>query len=57
VLGQNDLGRSPSEYGETQLSARRTDVMRLKTSRTGANLAHHGFTFPYRSQKTRERPV
>ena len=36
----------PSEYGETQVRARRTDVMRLNIQRPGANMGAPGIPSP-----------
>jgi hypothetical protein len=38
LMAQADLHLSPSEYGETQVSARRTGVTSLNIEGTGANL-------------------
>jgi hypothetical protein len=43
---QNDLRLLPSEYGETQVSTRRTDIARLNVQRTGANLGHEAAFLP-----------
>ena len=38
LMAQDDLQLSPSEYGEAQVSARRTGVTSLNIQGTGANL-------------------
>jgi hypothetical protein len=40
LMAQDDLRLSPSEYDETQVSARRTGVTSLNIQDTGANLGH-----------------
>jgi hypothetical protein len=40
LMAQDDLRLSPSEYGEGQVSARRTGVTSLNIQGTGANLEH-----------------
>ena len=40
LMAQDDLRLSPSEYGEAQVSARRTGVTSLNIQGTGANLGH-----------------
>jgi hypothetical protein len=40
LMAQDDLRLSPSEYGEAQVSARRTGVTSLDIQETGANLGH-----------------
>jgi hypothetical protein len=46
LMAQDDLRLSPSEYDETQVSARRTGVTRLNMQGPGAKLGRSGLNLP-----------